>query len=103
MNYLVLKSAARRIEAIYAYTAEAWGEKRAQKYISGLFACFEAISRNERLWQVIPAKYGVQGYYTRFEKHFVYWRQLPSGKIGITAILHEKMDHLHHLEEDFKP
>ena len=36
-QYRILKSAATRLEEIYIYTQERWGDEQAQRYIEGLF------------------------------------------------------------------
>jgi len=99
-SYRVLKAAGYRIDSIYTYTRDNWGEAQAQKYINGLFVCFENIAKHDVLWQPIPAAYEVSGYYTRYEKHFVYWRELSDGSVGITTILHERMNLGDRLVED---
>ena len=46
-----------------------------------------------------------EGWYNmrvRFEKHFVYWKTLGSGEIGIVTILHERMHQLDRFREDFE-
>ena len=33
----------------------------------------------------VPAEFGVDGYYFRYERHFVYWKRLASGDVGIVT------------------
>ena len=68
-----------------------WGEEQAERYTSGLFDKFEAILHHVVLWRPIAPQYNVSGYVTRYEKHFIYWRQFSDGQIGIAAILHKSM------------
>jgi len=49
----------------------------------------------------IPAEFGVDGYCFRYERHFVYWRRLSNGDIGIVTILHERMHQIGRFREDF--
>lgn len=49
----------------------------------------------------MPAEFGVQGYFFRYERHVVYWRRLSSGDIGIVTILHERMHQIARFREDF--
>ena len=49
----------------------------------------------------IPAEFGVEGFFFRYEHHFVYWRRLPKGEIGIATILHERMHQIDRFHEDF--
>jgi len=39
----------------------------------------------------VPAEFGVNGFYVKYKKHFVYWRYLGGGEVGIVTILHERM------------
>ena len=99
-TYRVLKSASYRIDEIYNYSWDQWGEEQAKRYIEGLFECFEKIAKREVLWRAIPAEYEVAGYYTSYEKHFVYWRELSDGAVGIATVLHQSMSVRDRLQED---
>ena len=46
---------------------------------------------------------GLNGFYFRFERHFVYWRHLSNGDIGIVTILHERMHQIDRFRDDFGP
>ena len=50
---------------------------------TGLFEAFSSIATHEVLSQPIPAEFEVEGYFFRYEKHFVYWKTLSNGDIGI--------------------
>jgi len=49
----------------------------------------------------VPAEFGVDGYFYRYEKHFVYWRYLASGDVGIVTVLHERMHQIERFSSDF--
>ena len=49
----------------------------------------------------IPAEFGVEGFFFRYERHFVYWRHLSNGDIGVVTILHERMHRIDRFREDF--
>ena len=100
-HYLVLDAAGHRIDEIYRYTLAEWGEARAERYIRGLFDAFERIESHSILSRPIPADYEVDGYWFRYEKHFVYWKHLGSGQIGIVTVLHERMFRAERLKQDF--
>lgn len=80
-----------RLDEIYRYTLEYWGEAQAHRYITGLFQAFDRIASHGVASRPVPAGFGVEGYFFRYERHFVYWRHLPNGDIGIVTILHERM------------
>lgn len=99
---LVLTSASLRIEEIYRYSLDQWGEDQAKTYLEGLFDAFDKINSHGVISKPIPAEFGVDGFYFRYEKHFVYWKRLSSGKIGIVTVLHERMHRIGRLKNEFE-
>lgn len=99
----IQEAASRRLDDIYSYTRDRWGEGQAEKYITGLFAAFDKIATHGVASRPIPAEFGVDGFYFRHERHFVYWRHLPDGDIGIVTILHERMHRIDRFREDSDP
>jgi toxin ParE1/3/4 len=85
------EAASLRLDEIYRYTRDRWGEEQAGEYISGLFAAFDGIEINAVRSRPVPAEFGVEGYCFRYRRHLVYWRRLSNGDIGIVTILHERM------------
>ncbi len=98
---LVLDAASYRIDEIYRYTLKQWGAEQADTYIIGLFDAFAKIATHEVLSRPVPAEFGIDGFFFRYEKHFVYWRHLSSGDIGIVTILHERMHQIEQLKDAF--
>ena len=49
----------------------------------------------------IPAEFGIEGLFFRFQRHFVYWKRLANGDIGIVTILHESMHQVERFKDDF--
>jgi toxin ParE1/3/4 len=78
---LVQEAASWRIDEIYRYTRDRWGTEQA----------FDGTATRRTASRFIPADFGVEGYYFRYERHYVYWRVLSNGDIGIVTILHERM------------
>ena len=99
--FLVQNSASYRIDDIYRYTREKWGNAQAESYIAGLFAAFEKIDTHGVLSRPIPAEVGVDGFFFRYRKHFVYWKYLSNGAVGIVTILHERMHQIERFKDDF--
>ncbi len=100
-KFLMQNSASYRLDEIYRYTLEQWGAEQADDYIVGLFDTFAKIATHEVLSRPIPAGFGVDGFFCRHEKHFVYWRYLSHSDIGIVTILHEHMHRVGRLKDDF--
>ncbi len=97
----VQEAASFRIDEIYRYTSQRWGADQADAYITGLFEAFERITTGSVRSRPIPAEFGVEGYVFRYKRHFVYWKALYNGDIGIVTVLHERMHQIERFREDF--
>lgn len=97
----VQAAASHRLDDIYRYTRDQWGAEQAERYITGMFEAFEKIAIHGVASRPIPAEFGVEGYVFRYEHHFVYWRKLSHGGIGIVTILHERMHQIERFKDDF--
>jgi toxin ParE1/3/4 len=100
ISYRVQHAAGRRIDDIYTYTRERWGQDQTERYIRGLFARFEDIAERRIAWRDVPRELGVEGFYCRYERHYVYWRVLSDGAVGIVTVLHERMHQIERFRED---
>ena len=94
-------AASLRIDEIYRFTRDRWGTEQADRYITGLFEAFAKIETRGVTSKPVSAEFGVDGYVFRYERHFVYWRRLSNGDIGIVTILHERMHQIDRFREDF--
>lgn len=103
MAVRIQQAASHRLDDIYRYTREHWGEAQADRYVSGLFEAFQRIETRGVVSRPVPAEFGVEGYMFRYEKHLVYWRPLSNGDVGIVTILHERMHQIERFREDFGP
>lgn len=97
----IQETASVRLDDIYRYTRDRWGSEQADCYITGMFAAFGKIASRGVASKPIPAEFGVEGYFFRYERHFVYWRRFDNGDIGIVTILHERMHQIDRFREDF--
>lgn len=90
-RYLLEKAANASLDDIYAYTKETWSEAQADTYLTGMFARFEAIASGTVHAREVDAAFGIKAWFCRYRHHYVYWKRLDDGRIGIMAILHERM------------
>jgi plasmid stabilization system protein ParE len=97
----IQQAASHRLDDIYRFTRDRWGEAQADRYFTGLFDAFARIETHGVTSRPIPAEFGVDGYVFRYERHLVYWRRLSTGDIGIVTILHERMHQIERFQEDF--
>jgi len=99
-SFRVSEAASRRLDEIYRFTRERWGAKQAERYIVGLFVVFGRIGTHGVVSRPIPGELGVDGYFCRYRKHFIHWRWLRDGHIGIVTVLHERMHRIERFRED---
>ena len=99
----VQDAAAHRLDEIFRYTRDHWGAEQAERYITGMFEAFERIADHGVASRPVPAEFGVEGFFFRYERHFVYWRKLNNGDIGIVTVLHARMHQIDRFREDFGP
>lgn len=98
----IQEAASHRLDEIYHHTRDRWGVEQADRYITCLFEAFERIESHQVMSRPIPAEFGVEGYWFRYERHIVYWRRLANGDIGVATILHERMHQMDRLRGDLE-
>jgi toxin ParE1/3/4 len=99
-TYRVQRAAGHRLDEIYVYTRDRWGEAQAETYIKGMFARFEAIAAREFPWRAISAEFEVSGFFCKYERHYIYWKIMTDGTVGIVTILHERMHQIERFRDD---
>ena len=83
---------------IWRYSYEEWGQKQAKKYITQLHAHLQALADQELPWLrlpadlVVPSDLDLDVYFSRYERHVIFFRPLRDGAIGVLSILHAQMD-----------
>lgn len=101
MAVRIQEAASHRLDEIYNYTREQWGEAQAERYILGLFETVQGIDSRAVVSRPVPADFGIEGYFVRYERHVIYWRRLANGEVGVVTILHERMHQIDRFREDF--
>ncbi len=101
MAVIILETASVRFDEIYRFTADRWGDVQAERYLAGLFGAIEGLADGRTRSRPVPAAFGVQGFFIRYEHHFVYWRRLQDGDVGVVSILHERMHQERRLRAEF--
>ncbi len=69
--FCVEPTADQRLDEIYEFTADLWGERQADLYIQRLFDRFAAIAARGVPWRALPPDFGVPLYFARAEHHVV--------------------------------
>ena len=84
-EYRITKEAKADLIQIYKFGIETFGEKQADKYLNGLFKCFETIARNPFAFESVDF---IKKGYRRcpFESNSIFYRIEKQG-IEIIAII----------------
>jgi toxin ParE1/3/4 len=90
-NYKISKLAELDLEDIWNFTVYEWSVEQAEKYLDGLFSCFDGLSEGYVVGKSIDQ---VRKGYKKalFGKHNIFYKLSPSGTIEIIRILHVRMD-----------
>jgi toxin ParE1/3/4 len=99
-KYFIQPAASARLEDIYRHSLQQFGRAQADRYLDGAFARFDDIAERRVTWRRIPSEFGVDGFFMRYQSHFIFWKLRPDGDVAIVAILHRRMDLARRLHED---
>jgi toxin ParE1/3/4 len=85
-------------DEIFRSTWERWGQHQAEAYIVGLHAHLALTASSRGLWRALPNRMGilirsdVMIYVSRYQRHYIFFRELPSGSMGILRIIDVRRD-----------
>ena len=100
MRHKIFPLARRRIIEIWHHTDKNWGEKQADRYVRGLYATIEKAAKNKYLWRTVEHEEAKGIFFLRYEHHYIFFRELSAGVLGVIDVLHESMDIPNRLKED---
>lgn len=92
MTHKIHPAAHERILEIWEYTERVWGEEQADRYVTGLFEELDQIASSSHRWRPVNQAGFESVYFARYRHHFIFFRKLPSGCLGVINILHENMN-----------
>jgi len=102
MHPKIYPDARRRIVEIWHYTDKIWGEEQADRYIRGIYKAIEKASENKSLWRIVDHE-EIRGiFFIKYEHHYIFFRELSEGQLGIVSVLYERMDIPNRLKEDIR-
>ena len=88
-GFRLLRQARSDVLGIAAFTADRWGEAQAERYVTGLYAGFQAIVDRPELrrpfLEIPPYLRALVG------KHAVFYRVTTGGEVLIVRVLHATM------------
>ena len=100
MQLKIHPNARRSIKDIWRYTEKTWGEDQANAYVQGLYQAVYKIADDRRLWRPVPHEHTQNIFFTRYKHHYIFFRALSTGQLGIVSVLHEKMNIPSRLKDD---
>jgi plasmid stabilization system protein ParE len=107
-SYRFFPAADRRQDEIWEYTCKQWGENQAKQYIQGLHDHLQKLADKKIPWRplpaglVVPSDLDISIFFSRHEKHYIFFRELSSNAIGVLSILHGAMQIPVRLNEDLE-
>lgn len=108
LRYLFFPPADAAQDEIWTYTVDKYGSVQAIEYIEGLHHYLQRLADKKKHWRYLPHKWvvsndlEVQVFFSKYEHHYIFFREFPSSRIGIMSILHDKMDIPLRLKEDIE-
>ena len=81
-----------RLLEIWDYTLAQWGEEQADRYVRDLIAVIHGLPGRRHSWRPVADKSLRGVWFLRHRHHYVFFRELSGGIIGVISILHENMD-----------
>ena len=100
MRHKIYPPARRRLIEIWHYTDKTWGEKKADKYIRGLFEAIDKAASSKYLWRKVAHEEMGDIFFIRYGRHYIFFRELSNGVLGVVNVLHDSMDIPNRLKED---
>lgn len=94
-EYVLSKKADEDLDEIYVYSAQNFGEARADKYFLGLCTCLQTLADNPRMGRE-AAELNPGLLWHRHERHVIFYMGEDAG-IFVVRVLHEAMDFIRHL------
>ena len=97
-GFLFFPRADKAQDDIWDYTVDNWGQAQAEKFIRGLHNHLQMLSDKLKPWcelpnsLIVPPNLDSAAYFSKYEHHYIFFRTLSKGRIGIMSILHEKSD-----------
>jgi plasmid stabilization system protein ParE len=101
-QFVIFKPANQTLDEIWEYSLETWGEKQAEIYIEGLFSILQKAASREVLWRKLHKQTFLETYFVKYQRHYIFFRELEDSLIGVISIIHEQRDIVSLLEKDLK-
>ena len=96
----VFRAARERLLEIWNYTERTWGEEQADRYVRELMEAIHGLHGARHRWRSVTVEALADVFVSRYRHHYLFFRELSSGDIGLISVLHENMDLPARLKEE---
>lgn len=96
----IYSAAKERILEIWDYTERTWGGDQADTYVRDLVKAINAVGGERHRWRSVMDEALEGVFFFRHQQHYIFFRELSKGVLGVISILHENMDVPSRLKED---
>ena len=101
-KYVIFKPANETLDEVWRYSLENWGQRKAEEYIEGLFATMQKAASREILWRSLSEQTNLDVYFVKYQRHYLFFRELEDDLIGIVSLIHERRDVVSVLEKHLR-
>lgn len=101
-KYRLYKPVDKSLDEIWDYTVETWDEAQAAVYIEGLFETMQQMADRDIFWHKLKENIGLDVYFVKYQKHYLFFKQLDETTIGVINIIHERRNLVAVLEQSLK-
>lgn len=101
-NYLIFKPVNDTLDEVWHYSVETWGQKKAEEYVEGLFSMIKKAASREVLWRSLLEKIALDVYFAKYQRHYLFFRELEDDVISVVSIIHERRDIVSILEKEMR-
>ena len=101
-KYVIFKPANETLDEVWRYSFDNWGQKKAEEYIEGLFATMQKAASREILWRGLREQTHLDAYFVKYQRHYLFFRELEDDLIGVVSIIHERRNIVSVLEKELR-
>ena len=100
MGVKIYRAAQSRLLEVWDYTEARWGEAQADVYVRELVDAVQRLPDDHHHWRPVKDRVIRGVFYVRHRHHYLFFRELAGGEIGVISVLHEARDLPARLRED---
>ncbi len=91
MSFRILPAERERLIENWQYTSRTWDDEQADANVSGLIRSIELLAEKRGVWRALDDHRFSGVFFVRCKGHYVFFRELSEGALGVITILHETM------------